>query len=64
MYVCIPFECLMPQKTRSGCQIPLGLELQTVMSCHVGAWNQTQVSCKSRQAALEPPNTATLIYFL
>jgi hypothetical protein len=37
MYVCVPHVCLVPIETRRVCLIPLELELQMVMSCHVGS---------------------------
>jgi hypothetical protein len=33
--------CLASVEARKGCQIPLELELQMVVSCPVGARNQT-----------------------
>lgn len=51
MYVCAPHACLVSteQKKASDC---LGLKLQMVTSCHVGAGEQTQVVwvCSSGKA--------------
>lgn len=40
-----------PMEARSGQQIPLELELQAVVSCHVGAENGAWVLAKSSQHA-------------
>jgi hypothetical protein len=46
MYVRAPHLFLMPVESRRGHQISSDLELQTVVSSHVGAGNRTQVLCK------------------
>lgn len=52
MYVCTPCMCLKPTEVRRGHQIPLDLELQMVVSCHMGAGNKP-VSF-TRTATLNP----------
>ena len=44
LYSCIPSAHGNQKRTSSD---PLTLELQMVLSCHVGSGNQTQVLCKS-----------------
>ena len=51
MQICAPMSCSAAE-VRRGHQIPLELELQTVVSCHVSAGNGTQVLCKSNQYSL------------
>lgn len=47
LYVCAPHACLVPAEARNRASDPLELELQIVLSHHVGAGNWTQVVCKS-----------------
>lgn len=47
VYVCVPRACH-ALRGRKRASYPLGLELQMVQSCHVGARSQTQVLCKSK----------------
>ena len=51
MHAHLCFLCLMPKEARRGHWIPLGLELQMVVSCHVYAGNRIQVPCKSIQCS-------------
>lgn len=40
-----------PYEARRGRWIPLGLDWQMVVSCHVGAWYQKWVIQKNRQCS-------------
>lgn len=48
-FACI-YACIhgheVPKKAGSGFQIPLGIEVQMVVSCHMGAGNEVQSSAK------------------
>ena len=50
MYICVPYICVIAfgGQKRVG---PLELELQMVVSYHVGAENQTWVFCKSSKCS-------------
>lgn len=50
-YVCAPFVCRGPLEASRRCLTPLGLELQRVVSQHVGAESQAQVVWKSTQCS-------------
>lgn len=47
--VCTPLACLVSVEAREGIR-SLQLELQIAVSCYVGAWNSTQILCKSNWA--------------
>lgn len=42
MHFCAPCVCLVPREVRRGPWIPLELELQRVMHCHVDAKKQSR----------------------
>lgn len=52
----VPLTWILPMETRKRDHIPLQLELQTVVSCHLGAGNRTQSSEKAVNAepSLQP----------
>lgn len=47
IFACAQCVCLLPEKDRT--EESLELELQTIVSCRVGAGSQTQIPCKSRK---------------
>jgi hypothetical protein len=51
MYVCVSCVWLVPMAVRRGHRNPLELELEMIVSHHVGAGNQIQVLWKSSQCA-------------
>jgi hypothetical protein len=52
MYLSVLHVCLVPVEIRRRALDSRELGLWTVVSCHVGAGNQTQVLCKSREQPL------------
>jgi hypothetical protein len=48
MYRCVSYACMLPEMGGGGMMMwnPVELELQMVVSHHVGAGNQTWVFCK------------------
>lgn len=50
IYMCVPLVCLVPVEVRVRCQMSLEMELQTIVSCRLGAWNQTQYSRRTVSA--------------
>jgi hypothetical protein len=52
MYVTIKHICAVPEEARRGHQNSWNLELQTIVSCHVGAGNQTPGSLQEQQVLL------------
>lgn len=50
--VCLHHMCAGTHGGQKRALDPLGLELQTVVSLHAGAGNQTQVLCKSHREPL------------
>ena len=48
--VCVHHEPVVPSKMRSGCQIPLELEIQMVVGCCVNAVIKRQLSARAANA--------------
>lgn len=47
----VHYVCVSAHKGQKGMLDPLGLEVQTVESCHIDAGNQTLMLCKSTQCS-------------
>lgn len=48
IYICAPHICLVPLDFRTQYQIPLGLELQRAVNCHLHAENWNRVFYKNK----------------
>lgn len=54
MYVCAPFDWYLQRGLKKTLDL-LALEFQRLVSCHVGARNQTQVLYKKKQCSEPEP---------
>lgn len=62
IYIHVPYTCLGPTEARKGCQVPsLELELQIVVSSHVGARNWASSSARAVLPSLSPILTLILL---